>query len=283
MSTPLVCTPKSLPLHKQVAAARRAIELNPNNQPHPHLVSRALAGGPGGPARLALLVGRRWPTAGVSLTVKFLDGPPADLRARLLLHMNAWGKTANVQFRETNGQGQVRVARLHSPPEMAGFWSYVGTEILDAPADEPTMNFEDFTMEMPESEFHRVVRHEAGHTLGFVHEHMRRELVNKIDVEKAIAFFGKTQGWTPDEVRAQVLTPIEESSLLGTAHADPRSIMCYQIPGSITKNGKPIIGGTDIDKRDFAMAASFYPQQVHALKKVQTTIKRTQKRKSRRS
>jgi Astacin (Peptidase family M12A) len=266
MSTPIVCTPKSLPLHKQVAAARRALELNPANQPHPHLVSRAMAGGPVGPARIALLVGRRWPTTGVSLTVKFLDGPPKDLRARILLHMNAWAKTANVQFRETNGQGQVRLARLNSPPAMAGYWSYVGTEILDAPADEPTLNLEDFTMDISEAEFHRVVRHEAGHTIGFVHEHMRRELVKKIDEKKAIKYFGKTQGWSPAEVRNQVLTPLEESSLLGTAHADPHSIMCYQIPGSVTKNGEPIVGGKDIDKRDYAMAGSFYPKQVHAPK-----------------
>ncbi len=119
---------------------------------------------------------------------------------------------------------------------------------------------------MRESEFHRVVRHEAGHTLGFVHEHIGRELVKKIDEAKAIKFFGKTQGWWPAEVHNQVLTPLEESSLLGTAHADPHSIMCYQISGSITKNGKPIVGGKDIDKRDYAMAGSFYPKQVHAPK-----------------
>jgi len=57
-----------------------------------------------------------------------------------------------------------------------------------------------------------------------------------------------------------VLTPIEDSSLLGTPHADPRSIMCYQIPGTITKDGKPIIGGKDIDKKDYAFAASVYPK-----------------------
>jgi hypothetical protein len=59
-----------------------------------------------------------------------------------------------------------------------------------------------------------------------------------------------------------VLTPIEESSLLGTAHADPRSIMCYQIPGTITKDGKPITGGKDIDKKDYAFAASVYPKHL---------------------
>jgi hypothetical protein len=58
-------------------------------------------------------------------------------------------------------------------------------------------------------------------------------------------------------VRQQVLTPLEESSLLGTT-PDPRSIMCYQIPGELTKNGKPIIGGLDIDASDAAFAARIY-------------------------
>ena len=39
------------------------------------------------------------------------------------------------------------------------------------------MNLEAFTMQTPDSEFHRVVRHEAGHTLGFPHEHMRKAIV----------------------------------------------------------------------------------------------------------
>jgi hypothetical protein len=36
--------------------------------------------------------------------------------------------------------------------------------------------------------------------------------------------------------------------------------MCYQIPGSITKDGKPIIGGLDIDDQDYAFAAKIYPK-----------------------
>jgi hypothetical protein len=36
--------------------------------------------------------------------------------------------------------------------------------------------------------------------------------------------------------------------------------MCYQIPGSITKNGKAIVGGLDIDRQDFAFAALIYPK-----------------------
>lgn len=261
MADRIVCTPKSLPSSMHVAAARTAVAVNPANHPGAR-AARALGTGPGAPARLALVVGRRWPATGVRLTVKFIDGAPKDLRRRILLHMNAWAKTANVAFTETTGTGQVRIARLDSPPAMSGYWSYIGTDILHIPKSKPTMNFEGFTMNTPESEFHRVVRHEAGHTLGFPHEHMRRDLVAKIDPEKAIAYFARTDGWSPDEVRAQVLTPIEDAALIGTAHSDARSIMCYQIPGAITVNGKPILGGLDIDKKDFAFAASMYPKHI---------------------
>ena len=258
MTISLVCTPRSLPTHLRVAAAERAVAINPSNHPHAEVIAHALGPNPAR-ERIALLIGKRWHTDGVKLTVSFLDNPPADLRARLLLHMNAWAKTANVQFTESNTDPQVRIARADSPPDVAGYWSYLGTDILSIPANEPTMNLESFSMNTPESEFHRVVRHETGHTLGFPHEHMRLELVKKIDEAKAIAFFGATQGWTPDEVRAQVLTPLEQSSLLGTK-VDAHSIMCYQIPGNLTKDGKPIVGGLDIDKIDFGFAASVYPK-----------------------
>lgn len=117
-------------------------------------------------------------------------------------------------------------------------------------------------MNTPDSEFIRVVRHETGHTLGFPHEHMRKELVDKIDPAKAVKYYGRTQGWKPNEVYNQVLTPLEDFSIMGTTNVDETSIMCYQIPGSITKDGNPIIGGIDINEIDHAFAASIYPKTV---------------------
>jgi hypothetical protein len=251
-----VCTPKSLPRERWVSAAKIATQINPMNHPPIEGLMRVMPEFHPTADRIAVLTTKYWHTNGVRLTVGFLDNPPADLRARLIQHMNAWNKTTDVQFVESDVSPQVRIAR--NPGD--GYWSYLGTDILSIPADQPTMNLDSFTMDMPESEFHRVVRHETGHTLGCPHEHMRRELVEKIDPDKAIAFFGATQGWTPDEVRRQVLTPIEESSLWGTDHADPNSIMCYQIPGTITKDGQPIIGGLDIDDSDFSFMAKVYPK-----------------------
>ena len=79
---------------------------------------------------------------------------------------------------------------------------------------------------------------------------------------KAIRFYDRTQGWTEEEVEEQVLTPLEQSSIQGTRASDPHSVMCYQIPGSITKDGRPIPGGTDINPKDFKFAASIYPRKL---------------------
>jgi hypothetical protein len=212
------------------------------------------------PAEIALIVGKRWPPTGVRLGVKFLDGASTTLRRRILSHMNAWSKTSNVLFSESRIDPEVRITRFDSPPDMAGYWSYEGTDILGIEPDEPTMNLESFTTKTPAAEYRRVVRHEAGHTLGFPHEHMRRQLVNRIDVQKAIRYFRREEGWTAAETRDQVLTPIEEATILGTLRANPNSIMCYQLPGAITKDGRPILGGLDIDPDDYAFAAAVYPK-----------------------
>lgn len=255
----MVCTPKMLPRSKWIKAAERARHVNPVNHPPVERLMSVMRGFAPSPMRIAVVTTKYWGSAGVKLTVGFLDNAPTDLRKRILLHMNAWGKTGNVSFTESRAEPQVRIARQGGAD--GGYWSYLGTDILEIEKDEPTMNLEAFTMNTEDSEFYRVVRHETGHTLGFPHEHMRRQLIKKIDRKKAIAFFRRTQGWTEQEVIQQVLTPIEESSLLGTPTADPYSIMCYEIPGSLTKNGKPIIGGADIDAEDAAFAAKIYPKR----------------------
>ena len=230
----IVCRTKPLTPSQAATVLRRSLEINPANADEQRTVARTPVGRRGGIRRLAVVIGHKWPKSGVRLSVQFLDNPRRDLRARILLHMNAWSKTANVRFEETSGTGQVRIARLDEPEDMAGYWSYVGTEILGIEEDQPTLNLEGFTMRTSEAEFKRVVRHEAGHTLGFEHEHMRAALIRKIDRRKAIAYFDRHEGWTEAETIEQVLTPLARASIMGTSETDPHSIMCYQIPREIT-------------------------------------------------
>jgi hypothetical protein len=98
--------------------------------------------------------------------------------------------------------------------------------------------------------------------MGFPHEHMRQEIISRIDQDKAIAHFGATQGWSKQEVVDQVLTPLPSSALLATAQADPHSIMCYWLPASIMKDGVAVDGGTDIDAQDAQFAAKVYPRAI---------------------
>jgi hypothetical protein len=183
-----------------------------------------------------------------------MEKTPANLRDRILSHMNAWSKTIGITFAYTSGVGQVRISRRGS-----GYWSYLGTDVLLIPHNRPTMNLQGFSMSTPESEYKRVVRHETGHTLGFPHEHMRQELVDRIDPAKAYDYFRRTQGWPPSTVDEQVLTPLNSRSIIGTP-ADQTSIMCYQLPGSITRDGRPITGGNDINATDYAFAGRIYPK-----------------------
>ena len=257
MSEPITCTPKRLPKNKWIPAAKKASEINPLNHPPIHRLTRVMPSFAPDKMSISVLTTKYWKTDGVQLTVGFMDDPPKNLQKRILSHLNAWNEKAKVRFVATDdSHPQVRIAR--TPGD--GHWSYLGTDVLLIPKNEPTMNLDSFTNQTLDSEFFRVVRHEAGHTLGCPHEHMRRALVNKIDEQKAIAFYGATQGWTPQEVRQQVLTPIEESSLWGTLHTDPYSIMCYQIPGHLTTDGKPILGGADINQQDHDFLGLVYPK-----------------------
>lgn len=264
------CSVKVLPKELWASAAEMAIKINPVNAPAVHQLKAAMPDAKLEPDQLALLTAKYWGVGGVKLTVSFLDNPPADLRARLLSHMNAWGLYCKAQFTEVAQNGQVRISRAGG--QNGGYWSYVGTDILSVPANQPTMNLEGFTMSTSESEFHRVVRHETGHTLGFPHEHMRSEIINGIDKDKAIAYFMSSQGWSKQKVIDQVLTPLNNSALIATAHADPNSIMCYWLPASIMKNNVAIPGGLDIDAQDGQFAGQVYPKAVNLHARPRTPI-----------
>lgn len=247
------CTIRTLPDRLQVDAAGVAAALNPFNLP-PGL-TRIAAAIPDSPLELTLLVSKYFGPAARTLTVSFMEETPADLRDRIIQHMNAWNNCCGVNFRFTAGIGQVRISRAGS-----GYWSFLGTDILLIPQNKPTMNLQNFSMLTRESEYKRVVRHETGHTLGFPHEHMRRELVARIDPAKAYVFFKANQGWSEADVNQQVLTPLDQASIFGTA-ADQNSIMCYQLPASIMKDGKPILGGLDINATDCNFAGVIYRKQ----------------------
>jgi hypothetical protein len=251
-SEPQSCIVQSLPSRLLTKAAEDAVSINPQNAP----VLGSMMGAadlPLDPMHLTVLTSKYWGPQPRQLTVSFMGSTPQNLKARILQHMNAWSRCSCISFVLTNGTGDVRISR-----GAGGYWSYLGTDIRLIPANNPTMNLQGFTMNTSEGEYKRVVRHETGHTLGFPHEHMRRALIARIDRQKAYAYFLQHYGWSQTMVDQQVLTPLPQGSFMGTP-ADQDSIMCYQLPGSITTDGQPIRGGLDIDATDCRFASEIYP------------------------
>lgn len=264
------CSLRELPADKIIPAAEEAFAQNPGNRPSAESVLKLIPDSVDIPLAIAVLTTKYWGNKGVKLGVYFMDTTDAALKAKILAYLNRWRtsnpKGANVTFAEASrGFSQVRLARGNS-----GYWSYLGTDILQIPGDEATMNLQGFTLNTRESEYARVVTHEAGHTLGFPHEHMRQALVNKLDRAKTIAYFMQTQGWSQQEVIQQVLSPLNEANLIAT-DADSTSIMTYQLPGTVTKDGNPIPGGADINANDYDFVTKIYPPSVPVVPPVPPT------------
>jgi len=207
------------------------------------------------PNQLSVLRQGYWGSRGVNLTVSFMDNPPVAVRDKILLYANGWGKHANVKFRWTQSGGQVRIMR----ESRGGYWSYLGRDILGIPLSQATMNLANFTMNTPEREWSRVVPHEFGHTLGFPHEHTRKEIVDNIDRQAAYAYFRQTSGWTQRMVDEQVLKPLSAQAIMSTSRAMPDSIMCYELPAQIMKDRKPVVGGAAISLVDHDFCRKLYP------------------------
>lgn len=252
------CSVKHLDRKSLIGAAKTASSIYPGNRPNMRGLSRIISGDALSevmkPQAIAILTTKYWGTNGVNLTVSFVEPTTQQLADLIISHMNSWQQFANVTFTYVKSGGDVRISR--GP---GGYWSYLGTDIESIPKNQQTMNLEGFTLKTPLSEYKRVVRHETGHTLGFPHEHMRKDIVKLLDPAKTISYFEQTQGWSESEIEDQVLTPLDEASLMGTP-VDINSIMCYQLPGSITISGQAIPGGLDIDDSDAAFAAKIYPK-----------------------
>jgi hypothetical protein len=238
------CTVMELPEEDRLEAAFAAIQENPVNAPLNAWTPQHIAG----------YTTKFWKNS-ANLTVSFMDGPSTAFINLCLDIMNQWGQCCEVKFRWTQRDGQVRIAR-----GQGGYYSYLGTDILRVRADSHTMNLQGFTENTSRKELLRVILHETGHTLGFIHEHTRKEIIELLRESAVIDHFRRTQGWSEREVIAQILTPPDPRSLSASAQADVRSIMAYSFAAHLTKNNVAIPGGDTLTGTDCEYANVIYPK-----------------------
>ena len=167
----------------------------------------------------------KW-VSGTTLTFSFLGGSNS-FKDALRNAFARWMQYADIRFTEVAKSGQIRIAF-----ENDGSWSYLGRDILDVPAGEPTMNIG----WSPVSDFDMAL-HEVGHGgLALHHEHQNGGIDwNREAVIEELS--GAPNFWDITTIERNVLDAIPREQVIGSEVFDDNSIMMYPIPAAWIKSG----------------------------------------------
>lgn len=197
--------------------------------------------------RAAFQIAKLW-SRGQTLRIRFLNGT-ASQRDLVRQHAVEWTEYANLRFDFDNtSNAQIRIAFDAND----GAWSYIGTDALGIPANQPTMNlgWQD----------QGVILHEFGHMLGMIHEHQTPNgnpiAWNKAAVNAALS--GPPNFWDQATIDHNMYARYDVSQINGSQF-DPASVMLYSFPPSWTLNGFHTPENTALSDLDKAFAQHVYP------------------------
>lgn len=241
-----VCMDKLLSDDLVVEASRRAIEENPENAPSQ--LRGTLAADP---FQMALLTGSKWQN-GRTITCTFLDGDPA-VQQKVASIAKEWEKFANIKLQFVND----RNADIRISFRQQGSWSYLGTDNLTIPKNQPTMNYGWLQPNSTIETYTSVVLHEFGHALGCIHEHQNPGGSIQWNKEAAYQYYGRS-GWSRQMVDQQVFQKYSQDITQFT-QLDARSIMMYPVPKQLTLDGFEAGFNTALSETDKQFIAQMYP------------------------
>jgi len=201
-----------------------------------------------GPARAAFEISKLW-TNGKTLHIRFLNGT-AQQKQIVKQFAPQWTEHANLKLIFDDAPtAQIRIAFNDD-----GAWSYIGTDALGIPANQPTMNFG--------WQDEGVVLHEFGHLIGMIHEHQNPNgnsiEWNKPAVIKALS--GPPNNWDQATIQHNMFDKYSQTQINGS-QLDPASVMLYSFPVGWTLNGFHSAPNEVLSPVDMTFAGKIYPKQ----------------------
>ncbi len=207
-----------------------------------------------GGTKAAALRSKLWEPADRTLRVRFLDGD-VGVQQKVIHFAQEWTAVANLHF----GFGDHPTAEIRISFQQPGSWSFIGTDALGVPADEPTMNFGWLTPGTPNDEVRRVVLHEFGHALGLIHEHQSPAATIPWNRAAVYDYYeGPPNHWSRQEVEANLFQTYDTESTQHSAF-DMHSIMLYPIPPEFALGGFSVSWNQTLSPLDKAYIAAWYP------------------------
>ena len=225
---------------------------------------------PVGAVSAAAVVRKIWDKT--HLSISFVDAnqydPSGLLRSRIKAVAQLWSDAAlgGINFDWSNQMTYDADVRISLTPD-GTFWSLVGTDSRLSGSNLVTMNLgfnnslyysSSDTSQFYVRELHRLVLHEFGHALGFIHEHLSPKSQIKFNEPAAIAYFRQNGlgHLTDDQIRAQVLTP--ETQATNLTDFDLKSVMLYPFPASIAT--PPTDNNWELSAKDIETVRQAYPK-----------------------
>ncbi len=196
-----------------------------------------------GRASAVFLFRKMWIT-GSTLRVRFIGGTSEQI-AIAKQQAQWWSDHANLTFSFSDDvDAEIRVS--FDPND--GAWSYIGTDALDIPHNQATMNLGFFEG--------GTAAHEFGHAIGLAHEHQNPD--GGIEWNEAVvirSLGGPPNNWPEQQARHNVLNKYSADQIRGSEF-DPDSIMLYFFPDNWVLNGSGTKANSVLSDQDKAFIAS---------------------------
>jgi hypothetical protein len=127
------------------------------------------------------------------------------------------------------------------------------------PQDEHTLHLDTTSFTTAQYTYTAIV-HEFGHAIGLMHEHMNPTSGIKWDKNRVYAAYKMQQGWSKEQVDAQLFKKYSITYTNGTKY-DAKSIMHYPISRWETLDGFFVDWNYSISEGDKQIVSALYPKK----------------------